>query len=166
MMESPMPVPLDYLTKPEFWQQQWAAFTSAIGIMLPLFVAVMVGVWWLSGTRSAGTIAGLEGEKGVLEQRLKAETSILEQRLKLAEEVKAASNKTSDEIDELKKRFGVLEMAVAKSDYASLPGSLAETRASIGKVAAANNAVTMKLNLTEAPDLAAFVIDGGKKNDK
>jgi hypothetical protein len=105
------------------------------------------------------TIAGLIGEKGVLEQRLKAETSILEQRLKLSEEARGASNKTSDEIVELTKRLDAMEVVVAKSDYALLSESVAEIRFAIGKVSAANNAVTMKLNITEAPDVANFTVD-------
>jgi hypothetical protein len=153
---------IDHLTKPEFWQQQWSAFTSAIGIMLPLFVIVVFVVWWLSGTRSTRTIAGLIGEKGVLEQRLKAETSILEQRLKLSEEARGASNKTNDEIVELTKRLDAMEVVVAKSDYASLSESVAEIRSAIGKVSAANNAVTMKLNVTEAPDVASFTVDNAQ----
>jgi hypothetical protein len=157
-----MPGLIDHLTKPEFWQQQWVAFTSAIWIMLPLFLLIVWVVWWLSGTRSAGTIAGLIGEKGVLEQRLKAETSLLEQRLKYAEEVRAASNKTNDELDELKKRIDAMEVVAAKADYASLSESVAEIRSSIGKVSAANNAVTMKLNVTEAPDVASFALDTTK----
>jgi hypothetical protein len=144
------------------WQRQWGAFTTAIWIMLPLFLLIVWVVWWLSGTRSAGTIAGLLGEKGVLERRLKAETSLLEQRLKYAEEVRAASSKTSDELDELKKRFVAIEMAVAKADYASLSESVAEIRSAIGKVSATKNAVTMKLNVTEAPDVASFTIDTTK----
>jgi hypothetical protein len=151
------------LMKLEFWQQQWMAFTSAIWIMLPLFFLVVSVVWWLSGTRSAGTIAGLKGEKGVLEQRLKADTSLLEQRLKFAEEVTAASNKTNDEIEELKKRFDAVEAVIAKADYASLSDSVAEIKASIGKVSAANNAVSSAVSMTlkanDAQDIASFTID-------
>ena len=41
-----MPVPMDGLTKLEFWQQQWGAFTTAIWIMLPLFLLIVWVVWW------------------------------------------------------------------------------------------------------------------------
>jgi hypothetical protein len=56
--------------------------------MGPLILIVGWIVWWFRGTLFEREVAGLEGEKGVLEQRLKSETSILEQRLKFAEEVK------------------------------------------------------------------------------
>ena len=82
--------------------------------------------------------------------------------MKYAEEVRAASNKTNDELDELKKRIDAMEVVAAKADYASLSESVAEIRSSIGKVSAANNAVTMKLNVTEAPDVASFALDTTK----
>jgi hypothetical protein len=66
-----MPVPIDDLTKLVFWQQQWAAFTSAIWIMLPLFIIVVFVVWWLSGKLSEAQIAGLKEQIAAKEDRLK-----------------------------------------------------------------------------------------------
>jgi hypothetical protein len=158
-----MAAAMDYFN-PDDWTKLETAFTSAP--RWALVVAAGAGGcllgWFLNGTRSAGKINGLEGEKGVLERQLKADTSLLEQRLKYAEEVRAASNKTDDEIDELKKRFAAIEVVVAKADYASLSDSVAEIRSAIAKVSAANNAVTMKLSVTETPDVAAFKVTAGE----
>jgi hypothetical protein len=160
MRRLPMSPP-DYL-KPEFLTQQWAAFWGAWLFMLPTILGACWLGWFLNGTRSAGKINGLEGEKGVLERQLKADISLLEQRLKFGEEVRAASNKTNDEIDELKKRFDAIEVAVTKSDYASLSESVVEIKESIGKVSAANNAVTVKLNATNAQDVASLKVTAGE----
>jgi hypothetical protein len=80
-------MPMDYLTKPEFWQQQWAAFTSAIWIMLPLFGVAGFIVWRFRGWLSQREISGL-----------KAEISTADRQLKLATESMAAAERARDEL--------------------------------------------------------------------
>ena len=83
--------------------------------------------------------------------------------MKFSEEGKAASNITNVELEALKRRFDVVEAALARKDYASLSESVPEMGASIGKVEAANNAVSSTLSaalkVTDAPDVASFTVE-------
>jgi hypothetical protein len=140
---------VDY-TNPEFLTQQWTAFWSAPLITLPLFVAVVVAVWWFRGTTLKGTIGGL-----------KEQIATLEQRLKLAADKAGIAGQAQDE---LKKQIQTLEMAImAKADNASLSALAGKVDVGFAKLAAANNAVSSTvsaaLNVTEAPDVASFTVD-------
>jgi hypothetical protein len=75
-------------------------------------------------------------------------------------EARAASSTINVEMDMLKKRFDILEAALAKSDYLSLSKSVPEIRNAIGKVDAANNTLnsTLSARITEASDIASGVI--------
>jgi hypothetical protein len=120
---------VDY-TKSEFWAQQWATFQNDFWAMLPLFVGVVVAVWWLRGWMSKREIDGLEGEKGVLEQRLK-----------LAADLTAASDRAKDELD---KQFQAYKEEVATNGRNASP---AKVDAAIVQWAAANKEVSVTLKV-------------------
>jgi hypothetical protein len=61
---------VDY-TKSEFWAQQWATFENDFWVMLPLFVIIVGGVWWLRGKLYDAQIAGLKEQMVAIEQRFK-----------------------------------------------------------------------------------------------
>jgi hypothetical protein len=96
---------------------------------------------------------------------LGAEKSVLDQRLNLA----ADKTKIASEAEgELKKQIQTLEVAIAaKADNASLSALAAKVEVGFEKLAAANNAVSSTvsavLNVTEAPDIASFIVDTTKK---
>jgi hypothetical protein len=129
---------VDY-TKSEFWAQQWATFQNDFWVMLPLFVGVVVAVWWLRGWMSKREIGGLKGEISVLEQRLKAQISVMEERLKFAAEQMAASDRVTDELE---KQFQLYKEKVAIEGSKASP---AKVDAAIVGVAKSNTEIRSKL---------------------
>jgi len=120
---------MDDLLKHDFWKQPWATFQNDFWVMLPLFVIVVVGVWWLRGRLFEAQLGGL-----------KEQIAALEQRLKLATDLTAASDKAKDEVET---QLQTLEVAIAgKADVASLSALAAKLDNAVGQWATANNAVS------------------------
>jgi hypothetical protein len=122
-------MPGEELLKQEFWKQPLAAFQNDFWVMLPLFVIVVLAVWWFRGRLSEAQIAGLRAEKSVLEQRL----NLAADQAKIASQVE----------NEVERQLQALNLAV--TDKASL-SALAMLETEIGKLANANNAVSATLS--------------------
>jgi hypothetical protein len=81
--------------KPEFWKQPWVAFQNEFWVILPLFVIVVLAVWWLRGKLYEAQIAGLKEQMSGLKEQMVA----IEQRFKLAAEgLDCAKNDTIPEL--------------------------------------------------------------------
>jgi ABC-type amino acid transport substrate-binding protein len=135
------------ITNPEMWRQEWTAFQSAPFIMLAGVMVVGVAAWGLNWIRFSGRIAGLEGEKAVLQRRLEAEIaakngeiSFLERQLKdTADKLVGAGTAT----DEVEKRFKILEDAIAaKAENAALAALASQVQSAVGDLGKANNEIS------------------------
>jgi len=115
---------VEYLLKPELWEQQWAIFTSAPLILGPLILIVGLIVWWLRGTTSRRETASWE-----------TEISAVEKRLKLAADALAKSDRDTEK---LRKEFQAYKAEVAAQGSNASP---TKVDAAIARVAKGNTAL-------------------------
>jgi len=124
------------LLKPEFWKQPWVALQNDFWVMLPVFAIVVVAVWWLRGWMSKREIGGLKGEISAKN----GEISLLERQLKDAVAKSAASDTAMDEVE---KRFKILEGAIAaKAENAALVALASQMQSAVGELVARQAAVS------------------------
>jgi hypothetical protein len=132
------------MSNPDIWKQQWTAFTSAPFIVAPLVVFVGLVCWWLRGIRIAG---------------LKGRILVFEDRLKLAAEQAESARQAKDEVA---REFETYEAEVAaNAENAALGASAARVEGAILRFAAANNALSDIVGVTEEADSGQFKRERG-----
>jgi hypothetical protein len=115
---------VEYLLKPELWEQQWAIFTSAPLILGPLILIIGLVFWWVRGAMFKRETASW-----------KAEISAVEQKLKLAADALAKSDRDTEK---LRKEFQAYKAEVAAQGSNVSP---TKVDAAIARIAKGNTAL-------------------------
>jgi hypothetical protein len=159
---------MDFIN-PDDWTKLETAFTSAPrwAVMVAAGAAGALIVWWARGKMFETERTNLLSEQRSQKAGLEGEKSILEQRLKLAAEQLAVSDRAKNESQS---DVQILKMAIgAKADNASLVALAEKVEAATSQWATANNAVSSTLSavfkVTEAPDIAHFTVDTNKRSN-
>jgi hypothetical protein len=94
-------------SNPDDWRKLATAFTSAPlwAVILATGVPVGLAVWWFRGTMFEREITSLKAEMVGKVAGLEGEKSVLEQRLKLADDLKAAFDRVKDELANVQKEL-------------------------------------------------------------
>jgi hypothetical protein len=129
---------------PDDWTKLETAFTSAPlwAVIVATGATVGAAVWWFRGTMFGREITSLKGEMAGKVAGLEGEKSILEQRLKLAADLTAASDRAKDETE---KQFQTYKTEVVAKGGNASPAKL---EAAILQWGTANNAVSNTLTIS------------------
>lgn len=91
--------PKFWFSDPKFWTDGLKVVTDAPQIVIPLLVAVAIGVWWLARSqfraRYEGAINGLKEQVG----GLKTQIGALEERLRLAQDSEQTIARKSTDLE-------------------------------------------------------------------